>query len=136
MTNKDPELSAVYEKMAHWPPYTYRDYPKVTPETLQAFKDMLDSENVSKERKELQPWIPFCSLKCSFCYFPTELIANNKMAHYLDAMKKSLIRYSKTKYVQTSEFSEIYLAGGTPSIMSTKQTIELLEFCEKTFNIN
>jgi oxygen-independent coproporphyrinogen-3 oxidase len=136
MTNKDIELLAVYDKIAHWPPYTYRDYPKVTPETLQAFTEMLDSENISKERKELQPWIPFCSLKCSFCYFPTELIANNKMAHYLDAMKESLIRYSKTKYVQTSEFSEIYLAGGTPSIMSTKQTIELLEFCEKTFNIS
>ena len=136
MTNKESENSAVYDKVIHWPPYTYRDYPQVVPETLQAFIEMLDTENTTKERKELQPWIPFCSLKCSFCYFPTELITNNKMETYLDALKKSLIRYSQTKYIKTSEFSEIYLAGGTPSIMSIQQTIELLDFCENTFNIS
>jgi coproporphyrinogen III oxidase-like Fe-S oxidoreductase len=136
MTNKESENSAIYDKVMHWPPYTYRDYPPALPETLQAFIEMLDTENTSKERKELQPWIPFCSLKCSFCYFPTELITNNKMETYLDALKKSLIHYSQTKYIKTSEFSEIYLAGGTPSIMSIKQTIELLDFCGNTFNIS
>jgi len=136
MTNQESENSAIYDKVMHWPPYTYRDYPQAVPETLQAFIEMLDTENTSKERKELQPWIPFCSLKCSFCYFPTELITNNKMGTYLDALKKSLIHYSQTKYIKTSEFSEIYLAGGTPSIMSIKQTIELLDFCENTFNIS
>ena len=130
------KTSAVYEKTMHWPPYTYRDYPDVVPETLQAFMEMLGTENTSSERKELQPWIPFCTLKCSFCYFPTELISKNKIGNYLDALKKSLIRYAETKYVKTSEFSEIYLAGGTPSIMSTEQTIDLLEFCEKTFNVS
>ena len=136
MINKESESSAIYDKVMHWPPYTYRDYPQAVPETLQAFIEMLDTENTNKERKELQPWIPFCSLKCSFCYFPTELITNNKMETYLTALKKSLIHYSQTKYIKTSEFSEIYLAGGTPSIMSIKQTIELLEFCENTFNIS
>lgn len=134
MTYRHIDNSAVYEKTMHWPPYTYRDYPKVAPETLQAFIDMLRTENISNERKELQPWIPFCTLKCNFCYFPTELIANNKMETYIDALKKSLSRYAETKYVRTSTFSEIYLAGGTPSIMSTDQTIDLLSFCEKKFN--
>jgi coproporphyrinogen III oxidase-like Fe-S oxidoreductase len=136
MRNKESENSAVYDKVMHWPPYTYRDYPRVLPETLQAFIEMLDTENTSKERKELQPWIPFCSLKCSFCYFPTELITNNKMETYLNALKKSLIHYSQTKYIKTSDFSEIYLAGGTPSLMSIKQTIGLLNFCENTFTIS
>ncbi len=135
MTNHT-ETSVVYEKARHWPPYTYRDYPEVVPETLKAFMEMLGSENTNSERKELQPWIPFCSLKCSFCYFPTELISGNQMGKYLDALKKSLKMYAETKYIRTSEFSEIYLAGGTPSIMSTEQTIELLEFCEKTFNVS
>ena len=136
MTHNHAETTAVYEKTMHWPPYTYRDYPKATPETLQAFMDMLGTENTSNERKELQPWIPFCSLKCSFCYFPTELMSNNQMGKYLSAMKKSLKMYSETKYVKTTEFSEIYLAGGTPSIMSTEQTIEILDFCKKNFNIS
>jgi oxygen-independent coproporphyrinogen-3 oxidase len=130
------ENSLVYKKMMHWPPYTYRDYPKAVPELLQEFMNFLDTENRSKARKELQPWIPFCSSKCSFCYFPTERISSKGIETYLLALKKSLSRYAKTTYVKTSEFSEIYLAGGTPSIMSTGQTIDLLEFCEKKFNVS
>ena len=136
MPNKHSETSSGYEKTMHWPPYTYRDYPEVVPETLQAFMDFLGTENTSSERKELQPWIPFCTMKCSFCYFPTELISNNEMEKYLSALKKALNMYAETKYARTSEFSEIYLAGGTPSIMSTKQTIDLLAFCEKKFNMD
>jgi oxygen-independent coproporphyrinogen-3 oxidase len=136
MTNKETETSAVYEKAMHWPPYTYRDYPEVAPETLKAFTEFLGTENTSNNRKELQPWIPFCTLKCSFCYFPTELISNNQMGKYLSVLKKALSMYSETEYVKTSEFSEIYLAGGTPSIMSAAQTIDLLSFCEKNFNVS
>jgi len=136
MTGKHAETSVVYEETKHWPPYTYRDYPKVAPETLQDFMDFLGTENTSGERKELQPWIPFCTMKCSFCYFPTELMSNNEMGKYLSALKKALKMYAETKYVRTSEFSEIYLAGGTPSIMSTEQTIDLLSFCEKNFNFD
>jgi coproporphyrinogen III oxidase-like Fe-S oxidoreductase len=136
MTNKHTETTSTYEKTKHWPPYTYRDYPEVVPETLQAFMDLLGTENTSSERKELQPWIPFCTMKCSFCYFPTELMSNNTMGKYLSALKKALNMYAEAKYGRTSEFTEIYLAGGTPSIMSTEQTIDLLAFCEKKFNFN
>jgi oxygen-independent coproporphyrinogen-3 oxidase len=128
--------TVVYEKTMHWPPYTYRDYPNVSGEALESFVDFLGTENTNHERKELQPWLPFCTQKCSFCYFPTELISNNEMGLYLEALKKALGMYAQTKYVQTSSFSEVYLAGGTPSIMSTQQTIDLLEFCEKSFNID
>ena len=136
MTDKHAITSSAYEKTKHWPPYTYRDYPEVVPETLQAFMDFLGTKNTSSERKELQPWIPFCTMKCSFCYFPTELISNSEIEKYLSVLKKALNMYAETKYARTSEFSEIYLAGGTPSIMSTEQTIDLLSFCEKRFNLN
>jgi coproporphyrinogen III oxidase-like Fe-S oxidoreductase len=136
MTEKISVKSACYTETKHWPPYTYRDYPKVAPETLQSFKNFLGTENTSNVRKELQPWIPFCTMKCSFCYFPTELTSSSAVGKYLDALKKALEMYSETRYVRTSEFSEIYLAGGTPSIMSTEQTIDILEFCEKSFNIS
>ncbi|MFA5364030.1 MAG: radical SAM protein [Candidatus Bathyarchaeia archaeon] len=126
----------VYEKTMHWPPYTYRDYPAVSCDALQSFVDFLGTENTNRGRKELQPWLPFCTQKCNFCYFPTELISNNEMGYYLEALKKALGMYAQTKYVQTSTFSEVYLAGGTPSIMSTEQTIDLLAFCEKNFDIN
>jgi len=135
MSDKDTKNLLPYEKIENWPPFTYRDYPEVTPETLQAFIDFLGTENTSKERKALQPWIPFCTTKCNFCYFPTESKHKNNIETYLFALEKVLSRYAETKYIRTSEFSEIYLAGGTPSIMSSEQTIELLSFCETKFNI-
>jgi coproporphyrinogen III oxidase-like Fe-S oxidoreductase len=136
MTSKKNQNTVLYSKSMHWPPYTYRDYPEANPKTLKEFEELLQTENVSKTRKELQPWIPFCNSKCSFCYFPTEIISKNKIEHYLEALKKCLLFYSKTKYVQTTDFSEIYLAGGTPSLMSVDQTIDLLNFCEKNFNMS
>ena len=136
MQNEHAKMAVDYKETKHWPPYTYRDYPDVTPETFQAFIDFLGTENNNNVRKELQPWIPFCTMKCSFCYFPTELMSNSQMDYYLSALKKALNIYSKTKYIETSEFSEIYLAGGTPSIMSSDQTIDLLSFCEKGFNFD
>ena len=136
MTKPDAQTSAVYEKTMHWPPYTYRDYPEVKPDSIQEFIEFLGTENKSNVKKQLQPWIPFCTMKCNFCYFPTELISKNKMEKYLSALKKALNMYAETKYVRTSEFSELYLAGGTPSIMSTEQTIDLLTFCEKNFNLS
>jgi oxygen-independent coproporphyrinogen III oxidase len=136
MTGKHAKTPVVYKETKHWPPYTYRDYPEVAPENLQAFIDFLGNENTNGEKKELQPWIPFCTMKCSFCYFPTELMYNNEMGKYLSALKKALNIYAETKYVKTSEFAEIYLAGGTPSLMSTEQTIDILAFCEKNFNFD
>ena len=136
MTIKEEQNAVAYTETLHWPPYTYRDYPEVISETLNQFEELLQTENTSKTRKELQPWIPFCNSKCSFCYFPTELITQNKMDIYLEALKKCLMIYAKTKYVQSTEFSEIYLAGGTPSLMSADQTVDLLKFCEKHFNMS
>ena len=135
MSEKDTKNLVPYEKIKNWPPFTYRDYPEVTPETLRSFIDFLKTENNSNKRKALQPWIPFCTTKCNFCYFPTELGYKNNIETYLSAVKKVLDRYSKTKYIKTSEFSEIYLAGGTPSIMSTEQTKDLMSFCQKKFTI-
>ncbi len=135
MSDQDTKNLVPYDKIKNWPPFTYRDYPDVNPKTFKAFLDFLETENNSKKRKALQPWIPFCTTKCNFCYFPTESRYKNNIETYLAAIKKVFNRYSETKYIKTSEFSEIYLAGGTPSVMSTEQTIKLLSFCRQKFTI-
>jgi oxygen-independent coproporphyrinogen-3 oxidase len=44
--------------------------------------------------------------------------------------------YAKTKYVKTSSFDEIVLGGGTPSVLSAEQMIDLFDFCKAKFPIN
>jgi oxygen-independent coproporphyrinogen-3 oxidase len=54
----------------------------------------------------------------------------------LELLKKELEMYAKTIYVKTSVFDEIVLGGGTPSVLSAEQMIDLIDFCKARFNIN
>jgi oxygen-independent coproporphyrinogen-3 oxidase len=126
----------VYDSRENWPPYTYRDYPDIKPETYKAFMDFLNTENTSGRLMELQPWISVCDSRCAFCYFPTTATSKVKIEPYLDLLKKELAMYAKTKYVKTSVFDEIVLGGGTPSVLEAEQMIDLIDFCKANFNIN
>jgi oxygen-independent coproporphyrinogen III oxidase len=128
--------SEVYDSRENWPPYTYRDYPDIKPETYEAFMKFLDTENTSGRLMELQPWISVCDSRCAFCYFPTTATSKVKIELYLELLKKELEMYAKTKYVKTSVFDEIVLGGGTPSVLAAEQMIGLIDFCKARFNIN
>jgi len=126
----------VYDSRENWPPYTYRDYPDIKPETYKSFMEFLSTENTSKRLMELQPWISICDSKCAFCYFPTTATAKVRIEPYMDTLKKELEMYAKTKYVKTSVFDEIVLGGGTPSVLSAEQMIDLIDFCKERFTTN
>ena len=128
--------SEVYDSRENWPPYTYRDYPDIKPETYQAFIEFLTTENTSGRLMELQPWISVCDSRCTFCYFPTTATSKVKIEPYLELLKKELEMYAKTKYVKTSVFDEIVLGGGTPSVLTAEQMIDLIDFCKARFNVN
>ena len=125
--------SEAYDSRENWPPYTYRDYPGIKPETYEAFMKFLDTENTSGRLMELQPWVSVCDSRCAFCYFPTTASSKVQIEPYLDLLKKELAMYAKTKYVKTSVFDEIVLGGGTPSVLSADQIIDLIDFCKANF---
>jgi len=126
--------SDAYETRENWPPYTYRDYPGINPETYKSFMNFLNNtENTSGILMELQPWVSVCDSRCAFCYFPTTASSKVKIEPYLDLLKKELAMYAKTKYVKTSVFDEIVLGGGTPSVLSAEQIIDLIDFCKANF---
>ena len=132
----EQEKTSVYDSRTNWPPYTYRDYPGIQPETYKSFMEFLSTENTSKKLMELQPWISICDSRCAFCYFPTTTTTKMRIEPYLEALKKELEMYAKTKYVKTSVFDEIVLGGGTPSVLSAEQMIDLIDFCKARFNVN
>src|SRR3990170_3216510 len=126
----------VYDSRSNWPPYTYRDYPDIKPKAYKSFMEFLSTENTSKKLMELQPWISICDSRCAFCYFPTTATSKANIATYLEALKKELEMYAKTRYVKTSVFDEIVLGGGTPSILTAEQMIDLIDFCKERFVTN
>jgi oxygen-independent coproporphyrinogen III oxidase len=135
-TAQEKSKSNAYESRENWPPYTYRDYPDIKPEAYEAFLKFLDTENTSGRLMELQPWISVCDSKCAFCYFPTAPTNKVKIENYLELLKKELDMYAKTRYVKTSVFDEIVLGGGTPSVLTAEQMIDLIDFCKDRFNTN
>lgn len=130
------EKDQVYDSRSNWPPYTYRDYPDIKPETYDSFMRFLSTENTSKRLMELQPWISICDSRCAFCYFPTTATVKTNIDIYLSVLKKELEMYAQTKYVKTSVFDEIVLGGGTPSVLAAEQMIDLIDFCKARFSIN
>jgi coproporphyrinogen III oxidase-like Fe-S oxidoreductase len=122
-----------YNKLEHWPPMTYRNHSTVTSELRTAFADFLEIENTSKHNMELQPWVPFCDGKCSFCYFPVNCDKQN-VSLYIEALKKALNVYANSPYVKSSTFSEFYIGGGSPSVLSTNQIRDILQFCREKFS--
>jgi oxygen-independent coproporphyrinogen-3 oxidase len=128
------EKESTYDERASWPPYTYRDYADIAPETYEAFMEFLTTENTSNKVMELQPWISFCDSRCTFCYYPNNPYRSSMMEPYLETLRKELMMYAETNYVKTSEFDEIVLGGGTPSLMTKDQMFGLIKFCEDNFN--
>ncbi|MCL2476475.1 coproporphyrinogen-III oxidase family protein [Candidatus Bathycorpusculum sp.] len=123
-----------YDSRENWPPYTYRDYPDIQAQTYESFMEFLNTENTSNRLMELQPWVSICDSRCAFCYFPTTASSKVQIEPYLDLLKKELAMYAQTKYVKTSTFDEIVLGGGTPSVLSAEQIIDLMDFCKANFN--
>ena len=88
--------------------------------------EFLSTENTSNKLMELQPWISFCDSRCTFCYYPTSPYSKTRIEPYLAALKKEPKMYAETKYVKTSLFDEIVLGGGTPSLLTAEQMIDLI----------
>jgi oxygen-independent coproporphyrinogen-3 oxidase len=114
---------------------TYRDRSASTSKLLSDFSDFLKKESSVNQNKELQPWLPFCKDKCSFCYFAVSCERQN-VAPYIAALKKALSLYAEKKYIESSIFNELYVGGGSPSVISNEQIADILDFCRTNFNLS
>ena len=124
-----------YDHVEHWPPMTYRDRSAPNSEVLSNFYDFLKKECSDSRNKELQPWLPFCEGKCSFCYFTVSCEKQN-VTPYIAALKKALTLFAEKKYVESSIFNELYVGGGSPSVISNEQIADILDFCRTNFDLS
>ncbi len=77
--------------------------------------------------------IPFCKQACHYCdfYFSTSL--KNK-----EALVKSIITEIDTRinYLTNKNIETIYFGGGTPSLLSEKETFQIIEKIYKLYNVS
>ncbi len=69
--------------------------------------------------------IPFCGSRCAYCDFYSTT-SPERVAAYLEALKREMSSRSQFS-ILNSQFSTIYVGGGTPSLLTPEQLQELLD---------
>jgi len=86
---------------------------------------------MKQENAGLYIHIPFCLSKCGYCSFYS-VGSVYLVPEYIAALKKEIKQY-RGKF---TSFDTIYFGGGTPSLLTPKQLIEILTSIYKYFNID
>lgn len=77
--------------------------------------------------------IPFCKQACSYCDFHFSTSLQNKTA-IVDAIIKEI--ELRKNYLSTKNIQTIYFGGGTPSLLSDKETFLILEKIYRTYTVS
>ena len=72
--------------------------------------------------------LPFCRKRCDFCYFRVYTDKNHRdIEQYLSALLNEASVLGRKAFVQGRTLDFIYFGGGTPSYLSGKQLVRLME---------
>lgn len=78
--------------------------------------------------------IPFCKHKCYYCDFISFANKSELINDYIETLKKEIIY--KSHIMRDIEISTIYIGGGTPSILHSKNIEEILNTIKESFKVN
>ena len=99
------------------------------PQVKKHWKQYIDTgirNNKDLKNVDLYLHIPFCRSKCSYCLFPSMPLKGKTQAEgYIDYLTEEMHFYSNA--FRNIEFRNIYIGGGTPSILSSAQMSRLLK---------
>ena len=82
---------------------------------------------------ELYLHIPFCVQKCAYCDFLSATAGDAAKEEYVDALKQEIKRYRKM--ARSYRVSSVFVGGGTPSILSCGQILEIFKTLRQVFAI-
>lgn len=78
---------------------------------------------------------PFCSSKCPYCGFASEVETDNSSEFYFERTLDELKHKSQQKPWRGGELLSIYIGGGTPSLMSESQVDRLIGEVRQCFKL-
>ena len=100
--------------------------PRIKPDDYGSYMQ-LDYTSVDPWGVPIYLHIPFCSSICKFCVYNRQVPDSGKILDdYVEAMKKEINLYAKTPYIQSLKIGAIFIGGGTPTTLSSKQLKEII----------
>lgn len=91
----------------------------------------------AKRHAVLYVHIPFCNTRCTYCVY-NSLVAREgdpRIEQYLAVLHKEIDHFREMAYTREVIFDAIFIGGGTPSQMSTRQMDTLLQKIMKSFTL-
>lgn len=79
---------------------------------------------------------PYCWSKCHYCAFNSIRYDKPQSLRFLSALKTEIARCGRLPVVQGRRLSTIFMGGGTPSIFSADQILNVLDHCRDHFNFS
>ncbi|MBO5479395.1 MAG: oxygen-independent coproporphyrinogen III oxidase [Clostridia bacterium] len=86
-----------------------------------------------KEELGIYIHIPFCKQKCYYCDFISFSQKEEKVNEYVEALKKEII--SNKDKAKDYKVTTIYIGGGTPSYINSKNIISVLETLKENYPV-
>jgi len=87
--------------------------------------------------------VPFCQTKCTYCNFPTGVVAAARFAPYARALCQEIAHYRSLcesagvrlpELLDRSAVDTVYIGGGTPSLLDPRLLQEILDAIRAHFN--
>lgn len=82
---------------------------------------------------ELYIHIPFCVRKCSYCDFLSAPAAEDTRQRYVEQLIREITACSSR--CQEYQITTIFIGGGTPSILTAKQAVCIMEAVRRCFHV-
>ncbi len=115
--------------ISNYPPYS-----QWSADVLPAVREALSSPP-SDTPLGLYLHIPFCRKRCKFCYFRVYTDKNShEVETYVAALSKEIGIISRQPVMGDRPFRFVYFGGGTPSFLSAKQLISLVDRLKASVN--
>ncbi len=141
-TINDSHLEDIWQAGIRRDPLTYHSTVMYPP--LKTMKSITEKQIYSHFNNKCRDFslyihIPFCSGKCTFCYFyQIEKPAKALIAEYLSALEDEIKIAGKkiTDHVGRIRIKSIFFGGGSPTVLTKAQFEELINALRRQFDIS
>lgn len=139
--NKDYLFQVISKKIADsdFSGYTFQYPPLFSWENYDGEKNVKKYWETRLSRKNdyigIYVHIPFCKQRCTYCrYFSKKLEKKEELDRFLFLLKREINILSG--YFKKQKIHTLYIGGGTPSILSSKQIEELFKHLQASFDFS
>lgn len=80
--------------------------------------------------------VPFCLRKCFYCDFASFVYDREKVQGYLSALDREARFYGGMLTPEEKRADTLYIGGGTPTCLDTKNLVEIISFINKQFDLS